>query len=931
MVSWTPPPGQQLPGSIIQALLGARDGTLWIATIGGLASWKNGQLTQYPVLSGFFAAALLEDRDGAVWAAGGWGKATRRGKLCAIRGESATCYGDDGSLGTGVSCLYEDAGGGLWAGTGTGLWRFKPGPPIRYAPGVIPTSITQGEKGSGLAVSVGGEVRQIAGGKVENYPLPGAPSPLTAGALLRDRHGAFWVGTSRGLVYAGQGTTRLINHSDGLSSNPVHGIMEDREGTIWICTSDGLDSFRKLPVASLSITEGLSNNSVHSVLAARDGSIWIGTAIGLNRWKNGSISVYRVKTDPALPGDEIGTLFEDERGQIWVETSRGVATFEAGRFRGVTSAPRGAITAIASDYHGGLWLQLWANPNDYGLVHLVNGKVIEEVPWKDLGAEPGAGLVVDPDGGVWTGLFNGGIDYLGAGQIRRMHLSGPGIADRRVFNIFRARDGALWVAGEAGLTRFANGRAATLTTANGLPCDVVHWMIDDDVSSYWLFTVCGLVRIARSELEAWIADPKRKIQPTVFDSADGVPLVGMLGPDRPHVTKSTDGRIWFENGNKVMLIDPSNIGLNTIPPPVHIEQITADGKTYDARPGLRLPALIRNVTIDYTALSLAAPAKVRFRYKLEGQDPEWREVLNDREVQYSNLPPAAYRFRVTACNNSGIWNDKGDVLEFNIDPAYYQTGWFTAAVAGFACFLLWAIYRYRLHLLTHEYNVRLEERVEERTRIARDLHDTLLQTFQGLMLRFQVVDELLPPGKAKDELQETLECGDQAVIEARNAVHHLRKSTTTSNDLAEALRALGDELAGTGGTTFRMVMEGPARDLHPIVRDELYGIAREALRNAFTHAGASHIELEITFGEPMLRMRIRDDGGGIAPEILEQGRDGHYGLTGMRERARQIGSKLVIWSAAGSGTEIELIVAGSIAYLRPPRRSRFSFFRKMAG
>ena len=188
MVSWTPPPGQQLPGSIIQALLGARDGTLWIATIGGLASWKNGQLTQYPVLSGFFAAALLEDRDGAVWAAGGWGKATRRGKLCAIRGESATCYGDDGSLGTGVSCLYEDAGGGLWAGTGTGLWRFKPGPPIRYAPGVIPTSITQGEKGSGLAVSVGGEVRQIAGGKVENYPLPGAPSPLTAGDLLRDRH-----------------------------------------------------------------------------------------------------------------------------------------------------------------------------------------------------------------------------------------------------------------------------------------------------------------------------------------------------------------------------------------------------------------------------------------------------------------------------------------------------------------------------------------------------------------------------------------------------------------------------------------------------------------------------------------------------------------------------------------------------------------------
>ena len=252
----------------------------------------------------------------------------------------------------------------------------------------------------------------------------------------------------------------------------MRGIIEDREGTIWICTSDGLDSFRELPVASLSITEGLSNNSVHSVLASRDGSIWIGTAIGLNRWKNGSIRVYREKTDTALPGDQIGTLFEDERGQIWVETSRGMATFEAGSFRGVASAPQGAITAVAGDYHGGLWLQLWANPSDYGLVHLVDGKVMEKVPWKDLGAEPGAGLVVDPDGGVWTGLFNGGIDYFRTDQIRKLQLRRSAAGSRRVFNLSRARDGALWVAGEAGLTRFANGRAATLTTANGLPCDL---------------------------------------------------------------------------------------------------------------------------------------------------------------------------------------------------------------------------------------------------------------------------------------------------------------------------------------------------------------------------------------------------------------------------------------------------------------------------
>jgi len=472
---------------------------------------------------------------------------------------------------------------------------------------------------------------------------------------------------------------------------------------------------------------------------------------------------------------------------------------------------------------------------------------------------------------------------------------------------------------------------STLTTANGLPCNVVHWIIDDGVSSYWLYTACGLLRTTRSELEAWAADPKRKIQLTVFDSADGIPPRGILLPWRPHVTKAPDGRIWFKNGSKVTVIDGSHIGINTLPPPVHIEQITADGKTYDAVRGLHLPPLVRNVTIDYTALSLAAPERVHFRYKLEGQDPDWREVINDREVQYSNLPPRNYRFRVVACNNSGVWNETGDVLDFAVDPAYYQTRWFQAAVVTAFLALLWGLYRYRLHRMAHEYNVRLEERVEERTRIARDLHDTLLQTFQGLMLRFQVVDELLPPGKAKEELQSTLEFGDQAVVEARNAVHDLRSSATTSNDLAQALRTLWNELAKETTAAFRLVVEGQPRDLNPIVRDEIYRIAREALRNAAAHAAANHIEAEITYDEQLIRLRVRDDGRGIPPEILERGRAGHYGLAGLRERARSVGAKLKISSGEGIGTEIEVTVPGTIAYGKPPRWARLWPFRRALG
>jgi signal transduction histidine kinase len=228
-------------------------------------------------------------------------------------------------------------------------------------------------------------------------------------------------------------------------------------------------------------------------------------------------------------------------------------------------------------------------------------------------------------------------------------------------------------------------------------------------------------------------------------------------------------------------------------------------------------------------------------------------------------------------------------------------------------------------------NLRFEERLAERTRIARELHDTLLQSFQGLMLRLQVVDDLLPPGKAKEQLEQSLERADQAIAEGRSVVYDLRSSATITNDLAQAVRALGDDLATQDSGAFHLVVEGPMRDLRPIIRDELYRITREALRNAFSHAAADYIEVEITYGERALRLRIRDDGQGIPPEMLEAGRPGHHGLPGMRERAQQIGGKLEIWSGAKAGTEIELSIAGSIAYHTWTGRPLFRLFRKKAG
>lgn len=925
-------PGQQLPSTAVSALLAGRDGTLWIGTLDGLASWKNGRLTHYPALAQYSVNALLQDRDGTVWA-GAFGGPT--GKLCAIRGENTTCYGDDGKLGAGVASLYEDRDGSLWVGAVNGLWRWRPGPPTRYLATPIPSrqvAFAQGDHPSSVLVAIN-SVRQIVGQEVMNYPLHGVPSPLTASSLFRDRNGGLWIGTTaHGLVRSYQGKISLFTHNDGLSSDRVVALFEDREGTIWVATADGLDRFRESPVRSLSVSDGLSSATATSVLAARDGSVWIGTVDGLNRWNDGQMKIYRTRSDPGLPDDAIDSLFEDERGRIWVSGFRGLAVFENGKFIAVPAVPAGSKHAIAGDNHGGLWLSLGLTSKGYGLVHLVEGRIIEQVPWQTVGGGPGSGLVPDPDGGVWTGLISGGIAHFSGGQIRKLPLRNDAPGAPRVEELSRDRDGTMWAATEDGLSRIAQGHVATLTAANGLPCNSVHWIIEDGLSSYWLCTRCGLLRIARTELDAWIADPQRTIKPTTFDSADGIRLVAIAKGTRPRATKSSDGKIWFVNGDTVSVIDPSNIGTNTLPPPVHIERITADGKTYDATRGLRLPSRVRNIVVDYTALSLVAPERVHFRYLLEGQDPDWREVVNDRKVQYSNLAPGNYRFRVIASNNSGVWNDKGDVLDFSIAPAYYQTNWFRALGAVVIAALLWGAYQFRLRQLQRAFNMRLEERVNERTRIARELHDTILQTFQGLMLRFQVGVDRLPTGETKEALEKALERGDEAIAEGREAIHDLRSSTEITNDLAQAVTAIGDEMAsedsGPNSPKFSVVVEGPSRDLHPILRDEIYRIAREAVRNAFRHAQARQIEAEITYSESLLRVRIRDDGRGLDPEIVKEGRGSHYGLPGMRERATRIEGQLSVWTGIGAGTEIELIIPGSIAYGTSPGRTILGLFRK---
>ena len=596
-VPWQPPPDQPLPSSDIRSLLAARDGTLWIGTLKGLASWKDGKLTQYAEFAGQRIFRLLEDHEGTVWVGG---TAVPTGKLCSIQNGSVKCYGEDGSLGLGVLGLFEDSKGNLWVGVATGLWRWKPGQPKFYPLPGEPNGIRAlGEDEDGtLLVGWNGRLQRFVDGKTEAYPLPDTLGQFSPKNLLRDRDGGLWIGTQyAGIVHVHQGRTDVFAPSDGLTSEVVNAIFEDREGNIWVATLNGLDRFREFAVATVNVNQGLSNAVVASVLATRDGSVWMNTYGGLNRWNNGQITVYRERTQKTitgvreivgsgLPDRGVESLFEDDRGRVWVAThSRGIGYLENDRFVSISGIPGGGTPSISEDTAGNLWIV----NEPYGLFQLLRGGEVKQIPWAGLGHKDHAStLAADPlQGGLWLGFHLGGVAYFTDGQIRASYTAADGLGGGRVNNLRFDQDGTLWAATDGGLSRLKDGHIATLTSKNGLPCDAVHWVMEDDAHAVWLHTDCGLLRIARPELDAWTAtvekdkDAKPAIRVTVFDSSDGARIISGGSSYSPQVAKSADGRLWFQGLDGVNVVDPRHLPFNKLPPPVHIEQITADRKTYD--------------------------------------------------------------------------------------------------------------------------------------------------------------------------------------------------------------------------------------------------------------------------------------------------------------------------------------------------------------
>jgi ligand-binding sensor domain-containing protein/signal transduction histidine kinase len=938
-----------LPFSDISALMASPDGGLWIGyRTGGASLLKSGKITNYSEKDGLPSAQIFYfamDADQVIWASTSSG-------LRRLEGSRWSPIGPEWGLSMTYGYhLFGDNAGGLWAVSQEVVYRL---PPRSHR--FVEASRTA--HGGFLLHTADGKIWSEPGGPgvlADRIEIPQGQPPEPAWALQevqsRGCHavgpicapsdGSSWVLSDQGVGWLPSAELLARKEMDpvvrdipqftekeGLTNNDAIAILEDHEGNIWISTKSGVDRFRRRNVYSAPSGSELPKADL-SLVADQDGGVWAGAVDQpLMKIQNDVVSKF------GMPR-KVVAMFRGHDGTIWIGGFGTLTRFVKDRFEEVKVPEELALApnkywklrSIAEDKAGALWVSVVQN----GVFRLQNGS------WEQYGNVPGlprlTAFIVSggSDGRVWFGYTDNRIAALDGEKVSTFS-SADGLAVGTVTAIGGQR-GHVWVGGQFGLARLVGSRFVMVNDISDNAFNGISGIVETDDGDLWLNETNGIAHIAAAELQTKVHDVRHPLKYELFDSRDGVRGTATQLNLLPSAILSADGRIWVSGTKGASWIDPAHLFRNTVPPPVSIESLVVDGNTYSVASPIELPPTPSNLQIDYTALSLSIPERVNFRYQLEGIDKEWQDVGTRRSAFYTKLKPNAYRFKVIACNNDGIWNEYGAEFRFVVLPAFYQTWWFRLIYVALVICALWLFYLYRLNLATTQIQRRLGAQLEERERIARELHDTLLQGFHGLMLRFQAIMKVLPAdGPAREMMTKVLDKADEVLLEGRESVRDLRESETSAGDLSAILAAAGEELAQNSTIAFNLTVVGESRAINPIVFKETNKIATEALSNAFQHSQAKKIEAELTYNNAGLSIRVRDDGSGIDSEILSRGKTGHWGLSGMRERAQKLGAQLNIWSKVGAGTEIELTIPPTVAYPQGRRDSiRQRIKRAMSG
>lgn len=912
------PPGTALLSNQLNQINFGTDGSMWLTYMrGGVSRIKGEAVTHYTEKDGLYpghTGGTAEDREGRMWVSGA------RGLQFIRDGRVTSFHGANGEGDSFAETLEVDGTGNLWVPSGAGLIVLKRGATEFIFASKTPFGgCSVAHNGDGVLCHRGAEPLtqfRVVGGEVVTRPL--LPGGTRLWSSLASRDGTIWVGTrgsgilrftpSSGSEPAPrQQDVEFFANKDGLSDESAFHLIEDFEGSVWVATPRGLEQFRRVPFLKITNLDTVSL----PLNITRDR--FLVSAKGIVDVTSGAFS--RVTSELQ---EVVFCLYQADDGAVWLGTLTRLLRYADGRLTEVPlpAGTSGRVFTIVEDASHALWVSI-ANT---GLFRL------DQQGWSKRGgyselpdANPYAALR-DRRGDLWFS-FADKLARISSGVVTWFDSSaGLNVAAIRTLH---AQDDRLWVGGDNGVGTLSDGRFQPLRLKGVDNLRAVSGIVFANDGDLWLSSGSGVYRVEANQLSRREPDGALSVDWHHFDDFDGLEGIPR-GPIIPSAGIDSSGKLYFSTGGGLYQVDPARLVPNSRPPQVWITSFrTHADDTSPALGALQLEPNTRDLEIAYAATSLLIPERVRFRYRLQGFDEDWVEAGTRRKAIYSKLPPGRYTFQVVAANDSGVWNTVGAMTTVVVAPAFYETLWFKALLAIPAGGLLWSLYWFRLRQATAAVQKRLLAQMDERERIARELHDTLLQGFQGITLRVQGVAKNLPTqDPLRTMLDEVMDRADDVLREARYRVRDLRRRAADEEELPERLTKCGQDLARDHAAAFSLAIVGEPKALEPTVQNEACTIAREAMTNAFRHASASRIETEITYDPAALRIRVRDDGSGIDKATLTNGQPGHWGLTGMRERARGIRAELNIWSRESAGTEVELVVPAAIAY--PQRETRAS-------
>ncbi|MBJ7311246.1 two-component regulator propeller domain-containing protein [Rugamonas sp. CCM 8940] len=907
--------GHSLPSTNVLAMYAPPEGGLWLGyRFGGVSHFHDGRAEHYGEAEGLPDGAVMHlsrAPDGVVWAA------TRDG-MARLQGARFVPAGAELGLPAHIGRqVIFDRAGTQWISMQGGVYFRRRGE-ARFAPAWPRLDLM----GMGLAP----DGTLWASDAVDSYyrmraeaPPAGTPvkAELPGSGMHFDRDGYMWLmrasSVQRRLPNLPLQPGQELTQDHGLSGGLPQCFFQDREGNVWIGTSAGVDRFRRNRLLSVPTETELDHAFL---LPERGGRMLVGDRVGALRLfgTEGEVSV-------AAPV-QVSAAYRAPDGAVWLGAERELWRRSGTQMRRIARPPAADGYDLQAISHAD-GADMWLSFSRAGLFLLRQGAWQKNGGLAGLPDSYAVSLLTQDDGVLWAGYPRNRVARVEAGRVV-MYQAAQGLELGAVLTLYR-RDGRLWAGGERGVAWFdaARARFVPLRGRNGEDFRGVSGIVRTGAGELWLFGADGLSHIGAAELAAELRRPGGGVAYERFDAHDG--LVGAASQIRPvpSLVEADDGRLWLSTASKISWIDPAAIHRNRLSPPLQIQAVTADGRSYPPRDGLALPENTRGLRLDFTALGLSMPERIGFRYRLDGYDADWHDPGRLRQAFYTNLAPGDYRFRVMAANEDGMWNPQPAELRFRIRPSFLQTGWFAALCVAALAGLLSLLYVLRMQQVTRQLRQRMEERLDERERIARALHDTFLQSVQGLILRFQTLLKRLPAdGEARALAERILDQADEVMVEGRNQLTGLRVEPSHGGDLPLAFAQYGQALEEQYPSRFSLALTGEPTPLAANACENVYHIGREALQNAFQHGAAKHIELELGYGREQFHLRVNDDGKGMDETVLSAGqRPGHWGLTGMRERARKIPGEVELWSRPGMGTEVTLRVAAARAYARPPTRT----------